>query len=152
MKHLILASIGALALMATGAYAAQYAYPAKGQDQATQAKDQAECTTWASQQTGYDPAKAPKPGAASTPSLNSAQTTALLGAVSSGLGSHAGGNLGAATTLLGSGGGNSLGGATTPLNSFGAQSSPATPAQPTPQAEFDRARSACLTGRGYTVQ
>jgi hypothetical protein len=158
MTRLFPASLGALALLAPAiAGAAQYAYPAKGQDAATQARDQAECSTWATGQTGFDPAKAPK---TPTPTINSAETTALMSTLASGLGGatgKSGSGLGAAASLLG--GGNSslggLGGAASMLAGMqgqGVQSNTAAAAAPGPQVEFDHARAACLTARGYSVQ
>jgi hypothetical protein len=156
MTRLFLASIATLAILApTAAGATQYAYPAKGQDAATQAKDQAECSTWATQQTGFDPAKAPAGGTSGLP-INSAQTTALVGALASGFGGKSNAALGAASSLLG-GGNNTvsqLGGAAVGFLGGGQDQTPkATPAAaPASSTEYDHARAACLTGRGYSVQ
>jgi len=61
---LILALTAALAF---GAAAQQYVYPAKGQSPQQQKSDEAACYTWAVQQTGFDPAKAPPQQAAAKP-------------------------------------------------------------------------------------
>ena len=54
------AIILAVAMVVPAAFAKQYVYPAKGQSAQQQQKDEAECYTWAVQQTGFDPAK-PQP-------------------------------------------------------------------------------------------
>src|SRR5262245_57734258 len=51
------------ALLALGAHAQQYVYPAKGQTPDQQKADVAACKTWAIQQSGYDPSKPPPPPA-----------------------------------------------------------------------------------------
>jgi hypothetical protein len=52
------------ALAGTPAIAQKFVYPAKGQSPEQQKKDEYECYTWAAQQSGYDPTKAPPPQAA----------------------------------------------------------------------------------------
>ena len=52
------------AALAAPASAQQYVYPAKGQTPEKQKSDEAACHSWAVQQTGFDPAKAPPPVAA----------------------------------------------------------------------------------------
>src|SRR5881398_1012756 len=52
-----------LVVAALPAAAQQFAYPAKGQSADQQKKDDAACQTWATQQSGFDPAK-PPPAAA----------------------------------------------------------------------------------------
>jgi hypothetical protein len=77
MNRLCLASIAAAAAVASPlAHAAQYVYPAKGQDAATQTKDKTECSAWAMQQTGYDPANPPAPAAAPAPAVAAATPAA----------------------------------------------------------------------------
>jgi hypothetical protein len=156
-------------LTASAAYAAQYVYPAQGQDSAKQASDEAACTTWATQQTGFDPAKAPAQSAASP--LTGAPATAAISALSGGnptLGAVTGalasptapgapsGGLGgtAATTAISAvtGGNPTLGAAAGALaGSLGQTSGTAQAATPG-RADFDKARAACLAGKGYTVQ
>jgi hypothetical protein len=199
MKTSCLALVGAAAVLAAPfAEAAQYVYPAHGQDAATQSKDETECATWATQQTGFAPGGAPATASQSsnplgaltgTPTDTSAITSAL-GAVQGGgmggmggLGGMAGtagapiggGGAGGAASALGAIGGGDMGGmgglggaagmagaagaltgggggAVTQVAGLAEQAL----AKPAPhqvgQADFDRARAACLTGRGYTVQ
>src|SRR3546814_8001197 len=51
-----------LLLLASGATAQQIiVYPSQGQSPEQQSKDQAECQTWATGQTGFNPANPPPP-------------------------------------------------------------------------------------------
>jgi hypothetical protein len=171
MKTSSLALIGIVGcLIASAGNAGQFAYPAKGQDAATQAKDEADCSTWATQQTGLTPGKVTAP--TGTPVETSAVISALGGLPSSSLGGSA--LPGGAAALLGSGAGGSgassisglagggLNGAMGPLGSAGQLGGVAQAAgmanrvtAPLPtsgQADYAKARAACLTGRGYSVQ
>jgi hypothetical protein len=51
----------------SAALASTYIYPKKGQSKAQQNKDRGECTVWATDQTGFDPANPPAPPAAPPP-------------------------------------------------------------------------------------
>jgi hypothetical protein len=151
-------------MIASHAAAAQYVYPTQGQDQARQAKDEADCSAWAIQQTGFDPSKAPAAaslGGASN-ALTSTATTAALGAIpgagnlapaagmlsaASGQGSSASALGGVAASAIPGVGGQAAG-VIGMLNQAGAQQQPAKPGQ----AEYDQARGACLSGRGYSVR
>ena len=67
--HSTLAIVGIAFALVSGAFAQQIVYPAKGQSPSKQKSDEAECYTWAVQQTGFDPAKpAAPPPQASGPS------------------------------------------------------------------------------------
>jgi hypothetical protein len=168
----MIATVGFLA--AQTADAAQYVYPSQGQDKAKQASDEAQCSTWATQQTGFDPAKAPAPsgGNAVTGSPTDASAlTGALGAMPGGMGGAAGmlggagGQAGALTGALGSVPGG-MGGAAGMLGGAGGQTGAASQAlgmvnqavgkhpqgQKPGQADYDKARAACLMGRGYSVQ
>jgi hypothetical protein len=169
MKTVWLAAIGvAGSLIAPIAGAAQYVYPAKGQDQATQAKDEAECSTWATQQTGFAPGQAsatigaPTGGVADTSAVTSAlgglpggAGGALPGGAAGALGSAAGGS--GVTSALGAIPGGATGGAgqlatASQLVGMVNQATGKAPPQASGQPEFDKARAVCLNGRGYSVQ
>jgi hypothetical protein len=154
MRFASLVLVGALgALIAPTANAAQYVYPAKGQDAATQAKDEADCSAWATQQTGFDPAKAAAAPSASSPvsalvgggapGLGGSPATAALGAVGGG-----GGGIGAAAGLLPGG----LGQAAPAISALSHMNTHPQAAQAPGQAGYDQARAACLDGRGYSVK
>jgi hypothetical protein len=160
-----------LTALALVVMAAQYAlaqqqnlivYPARGQSQQQMQQDRAECQTWATQQSGFDPMAMPT---ATAPLPPDAQRSTAGGAVR-------GGAVGAATGLaIGSLSGNAGQGAATGAIAGGvfggmranSQQQDAQRAQQQwadQQASqhmqqrnaFNRAFSACLTGRGYTVQ
>jgi hypothetical protein len=153
---------------AASAQAAQYVYPAQGQDAARQAADEADCSRWATQQTGFDPAKVTAPPATaglggsaasalgSGVNASSAPASGLGGsATSAALGALMHGGLGG----LGGLGGAGAGEAVSLLESMGQhQQQQAQAPQPQPQAQrpgqadFEQARAACLTGRGYSVR
>lgn len=102
----------ASALCAALPVAAQYAYPAKGQSQQQQQKDEGECGAWATGQTGNDTGDAAK-----------------IGAVA-GASAQRGANRRAARD----------------------QQAAAGQQQQAGQAAHQKARAACLEGRGYTVK
>jgi hypothetical protein len=136
-------------------------YPARGQSQQQMQQDRLECQAWATQQSGFDPLAMPT---ATAPPPPGAQGSAAGGAVR-------GGAVGAATGLaIGSLSGDAGRGAATGAIAGGvfggarahSQQQDAQRSQQqwaNQQASqhmqqrnaFDRAFSACLTGRGYTV-
>ena len=130
---------------------AQYVYPAKGQSPDRQKKDEAECYTWAVQQSGVDPAK---PQAAAAPPAQAPVT----GSGARARGAATGAAVGAIT-------GNDAGDAAKVGAVVGAsaqrqanrrasaqQQQQAAAQSSTGQASFQKARAACLEGRGYTVK
>jgi len=152
MKHAVLKFVSVLCVLAPAVAEAQphqYAYPAKGQSAARQSKDQSECSTWATKQTGYNPA-APPPVAVAQPAPVTGSGArvrgAARGAVVGGIVTGDAGR-GAATGAV-------LGGvrqratnrrAADAQNQASAQHAQAT------SASWSQARAACLTGRGYTL-
>jgi hypothetical protein len=129
-----------------------FIYPQRGQSAAQQRQDEFECSQWASQQTGFNPnMPPPRPQASAPPPpgiLGSAAGGAALGAVGGAIGGNAG--RGAA---VGAGVGAMFGGirryryaqaqewnADQQMSSYMAQ-----------RSNYLRAMSACLNGRGYTV-
>jgi hypothetical protein len=171
MKTARLALIGASFLLgAPFADAAQYVYPIRGQDMAKQASDEADCSTLARQQSGFDPSTSPSapfqafaPTGAATDT--STRSSMVLGAIGSGgqggpagaLGGGGPGEAGAAVTTMTGATGPSLGvvdeltGAPPPeIDALQprVRNSP----QALGRADYDQARAACLSGRGYSVQ
>jgi hypothetical protein len=144
-----LALVGALVL-ATVAEAASYAYPAKGQSPATQAKDESECSKWAVAKTGYDPANPPPiPKAQPAPVTGSGARVAGA-AVGGTIGAVSGGDAGDAALAGAVAGGvvrrSRNRRAAAAQNQANAQQAQAA------NAGYEQARGACLTGRGYTVK
>ncbi len=133
-----------------------YIYPGKGQDQAQQDKDRYECHSWAVQQTGFDPSKQQSTDSQSSrqnqPSqpriLKGAARGAALGAVGGAITGNAGKGAAAGAAMGGMVGGfrrrdERMRQADARADTEAA-SNPGRPA-------YMRAMSACLQGRGYTV-
>ncbi|MGH8068195.1 MAG: glycine zipper family protein [Candidatus Entotheonellia bacterium] len=128
-----------------------YIYPNKGQSPEQQSRDRYDCHMWAVQQTGVDPTKAP----ASTPPppppkggvFRGAARGAAVGAVGGAIAGDAG--TGAA---VGAATGGLIGG----MKQRGQAQQQAQANQAAQQqgamAAYNRALSACLSGRGYTVK
>ena len=110
-------------------------YPQKGQTADTQARDTADCQAWAKQQTGFDPL---------TDSAKGAGVGALVGAVG---GAAAGAAIGAATGHAGTGA--AIGAAAGGIGGAGVGG---TYNYTKSKDGYDRAFSACMSGRGYTVR
>ena len=139
-----------IALMATPATASQYAYPAKGQSPATQRKDEAACSTWATRQSGFDPAHPPIAATAAPAPVTGSGARVKGAAVGATVGAVSGGDVGDSALA-----GAVVGGvARRSANRRAARAQNAANEQQrlASQAGFDQARAACLTGKGYTVR
>jgi len=128
-------------------------YPAKGQTAEQQQKDEFECHQWAVEQTGYDPTKAPQAAQQQPAQRGGALRGAAGGAlVGAGIGAIAGdAGKGAA---IGAGAG-AVGGGVKQRQKNQQQEAATQQAQSEQQAQIERynkARSVCLEGRGYTVK
>jgi hypothetical protein len=133
-----------------------YVFPAKGQDQAQQDKDESDCYKWAVQQSGYDPIN---------PTTVEAQQvqkgpdgTAIVGAAG---GAAAGAAIGAICGDAGKGA--AVGAVTGALRGRrarvvgqhmeqGAANQEAAQQNQAMEDNFKKAYSACLEGKGYTVK
>lgn len=138
-------------------------FPAKGQSAQQQAADEGECYTWAQQQTGIDPtapgANVDSAAAASKAKTDSAAKGAAVkgaakGAAAGALIGVAAGDAGTGAAVGAAAGG--LGGrqAKKQAAAQGAQAgaNAATTQNQTALNTFKKGMSACLTGKGYTVQ
>ena len=124
------------------AWAQLQVYPARGQSPQQQQQDRFECHQWAVQQSGFDPTMgAPAAAAPTTGAVGGAARGAAVGAVGGAIGGNAG--RGAA---IGAGAGALFG--TMRRNSQIREAQQGSNAQ---IDAYNRALSACLTGRGYTV-
>jgi len=141
--------------VAASSIAEPIVYPAKGQSQQQQTKDQGECSQWAIQQTGVDPAQLAAESSSGEVyekhhnALGGAARGALLGVVGGAIAGDAG--KGAA---IGAGIG-AVGGAMRGRQDLEMQHQVYANAHAEQQAQlqqYDRAYSACLSGRGYTVK
>jgi YMGG-like Gly-zipper len=146
-------SVAMLLAITTGLTTAQQmiVYPAKGQTPAQQDKDKYECSSWATQQTGFNPTMPPPLPQQSAPPpgvFGTAARGAAVGAVGGAIGGNAG--KGAA---IGAGVGAVFGGMR--QNRYAREqqyaSDQATVAYSNQLAAYNRAMAACLTGRGYSV-
>ena len=141
--HSTLAIVGIAFALVSGAFAQQIVYPAKGQSPSKQKSDEAECYTWAVQQTGFDPAKpAAPPPQASGPSgarVRGAAAGATVAAVTDNDRSDA-----AAA--------GAVAGASVQRSQKRQQARAQDQQTGQQQATFQKARGACLEGRGYTVK
>ena len=142
------------AMFAAGASAQQFVYPAKGQSPEQQKKDEGECHVWAAQQSKYDPTKPPQKTAAAKPPTTATGTTpgagvrgAARGAV---VGEIVGGDAGAGAAA----GAVAARSQSRRQNAAQAQQQQqaATQQDQAGMAAYQKARSACLEGRGYTVK
>ena len=130
-----------------------FIYPSQGQSPEQQQKDQYECHNWAVQQTGFNPMMAQAaPAPAQAPQggvVRGGARGAAVGAVGGAIAGDAGKGaaIGAATGALF--GGMRRADQQRQQEAAQAQYQAAASQQ---QAAYTRALSACLSGRGYTVQ
>jgi uncharacterized membrane protein YebE (DUF533 family) len=150
----------AAALLATGPAQAQqvadlFVSPSKGQDQDQQDLDTVQCQRWAKEQTGFDPSQ-PPPAPPPSEQSSSVAGGALLGALGgAALGAIIDGKDGAGKGALAGG---LLGGMrSSSKNRQSAQQQQQWEQQQMAQynnnrSKWNRAFSACMEGRGYTVR
>ena len=144
------------AMFAVGASAEQFVYPAKGQSPEKQKKDEYECHSWAVQQSKYDPTKPPPSTAATKPPTTATGTTPTPGAGLRGaakgavVGEVVGGDAGAGAAA----GAVAARSQSRRQNAAQAQQQQqaATQQQQEGMTAYQKARAACLEGRGYTVK
>jgi predicted lipid-binding transport protein (Tim44 family) len=141
-------------------------YPAEGQSQDLMEKDKFECYSWAKEQSGFDPMQAPT--ATAPPPAPQAKNSTAGGAVrggvggallGAGVGAIAGGSKGAKKgAAIGGLSGGVLGGARSHNQQQQDQQARAqwekeqTQQYAAKRNGYNRAYSACLEGRGYTVK
>jgi hypothetical protein len=135
-----------------------FIYPGKGQNQAQQDKDRYECHSWAVQQTGFDPsrpqsansqpASQSRSSSSSAPVLQGAGRGAALGAVGGAITGNAGKGAAAGAAMGGMVGGFRR--RDERIREADRKADTAAAGSPGRDA-YMRAMSACLQGRGYTV-
>ena len=153
--------LATLLLTAAGTAAAQdvYAYPSKGQSRQQQEQDQFQCYNWAKQQTGFDPMQVPR--ASSPPPQQQSTGPGVLGGAAGGaaLGAIGGAIAGDAGkgAAIGAATGGVFGGVRSRQRSR--QNQQARQQWEQQQAaqyqqargNYNRAYSACMQSRGYTI-
>ena len=137
-----------------------YIYPLKNQTNEQQDRDRYECHSWAVQQNGYDPSRAypnnpnyldPQPYRPSQPHvLKAAGRGAALGAVGGAITGNAGKGAAAGAAMGGMAGGFRW--MDERRNQTTQHQSNVAAAAASQQANYTRAMSACLEGRGYSVK
>jgi hypothetical protein len=154
MQGMMQAVLGVAMLSWTLVAAAQnpIAYPAKGQSEKQQSKDEGECYAWAKQSTGIDPATL-----AANPPQQSQSTVGggerARGAARGALGGAAIGAI-AGDTGKGAGAGAVVGtmaGGRQARQNRDTRNQQAQGAQQDALNTYNRAYGACMSGRGYTV-
>ena len=147
------AAFVAASMLAANVHSQQVVYPAKGQSAQQQKKDEGECHTWAVQQSKYDPANPPPQAAAATPPTTATGTTAGAGARGAARGAVVGG-------VMGDAGAGAAAGAVAARGQSRRQNAAqsqqqqqaASQQQNAGMTAYQKARAACLEGRGYTVK
>ncbi|OYD76093.1 UNVERIFIED_ORG: YmgG-like glycine-zipper protein [Burkholderia sp. CF145] len=145
--------IVALACCQTIAEAQPVAYPAKGQSAQQQQKDQTACASWAKSNTGVDPAAvAATPPPPTGPAVGGGERVggaargaaggAVVGAIAGDAGKGA---------AVGAAAGTMVGGSRARQNKRNAQASAQAQSQ-SAMGTYNQAYSACMSGRGYTMQ
>jgi hypothetical protein len=145
--------LAAALLVVTTAQATPVAYPAKGQSAQQQRSDEQACYSWARNNTGIDPAQvAATPPPPSGPAVGGGERVqgaargaaggALIGAIAGDAGKGA---------AIGAVGGTVVGGSRARQNQRAAQANSQAQQQGAIDT-FNRAFSACMEGRGYTVR
>ena len=142
------------AMFTAGVAAQSFVYPAKGQSPEKQKKDEGECHTWAAGQSKYDPTNPPKQAAPPPPPTTGTGSTpgaglkgAARGAV---VGEVVGGDAGAGAAA----GAVAARSQSRRQNAAAAQQQQQAAVQQDQagMAAYQKARAACLEGRGYTVK
>jgi hypothetical protein len=147
------ATLVAATMLATNVQSQQVVYPAKGQSAQQQKKDEGECHTWAVQQSKYDPTNPPPQAAAATPPTTATGTTAGAGARGAARGAVVGGVMGDAGAGAAAGAVAARGQSRRQNEAQSQQQQQAASQQQNAgMTAYQKARAACLEGRGYTVK
>lgn len=155
-----MAAVFNVTLVPVAAASEPYIYPAKGQGAEQQQKDRYECHVWASEQTGFDPSRSMEtlPKKPAEESGKKGVSGSLIGgaALGTAFGAIAGKDI-AESAAVGAGANVLRSQLKTRRNQNKVQQAYEADLAlnkayvTTKRADYDRARGACLTGRGYTV-
>ena len=143
-----------VAMSATGVSAQPFVYPAKGQSPQLQKKDEGQCHTWAVQQSKYDPSNPPKAAAAPKAPTTATGTTPGAGLRGAARGAVVGEIVGGDAGTGAAAGAVAARAQSRRQNAAQAQQQQqaATQQQQAGMDGYQKARAACLEGRGYTVK
>lgn len=127
-----------------------YVFPANGQDQETQDKDEYDCYKWAVEQSGIDPINPPEvqadPNAGSGAVVGTAARGAAAGAAVGAISGSAGKGAAIGATL------GAFGGVRRRAAAEAGAEQQATQQEAAMIDSFKKAFTACLEGKGYTVK
>ncbi len=134
--------------------AQQFVYPAKGQSPDQQKSDESACHSWAVQQSGFDPANPPAQAAAAKPPATATGTAPGAGVRGAARGAVVGEVVGGDKHDAAAAGAVAARGQSRRQNAATAQQGQQQQqaASQQQQGAFDKARAACLEGRGYSVK
>lgn len=154
MKQALTCVFAVMLLLVSLAHAQQYVYPAKGHTPEQQKSDEAACYTWAVQQTGFDPANPQAQLQAAKPPTTATGTKPGAGVRGAAKGAVVGEVVGDDAQTGAAAG--AVAGRSQSRRQTAAASQQATQQQQAAvqekQAAFNKARAACLEGKGYTVK
>ena len=152
MKISALAAAAIIVTFSLPAASQTFFYPTQGQTPQQQNADQGECHVWAVQQSGFDPSRAYAPQS-SAPQQGGALSGAGRGAALGAIGGAIGGSAGRGAAI-GAGVGGLFGGMRQQDRNRQAQAQQQQQqaAYSQQQANYSRALSACMSGRGYSVR
>lgn len=155
-RRIIIGTLIAFSFTIVSSAAETIVYPAQGQSQEQQAKDEGECRQWATEKTGVDPLQVANAATSQAGSpqqdrkvLKGAAGGALAGVAIGAIAGDAGKGAAIGATAGG------IGGGIRQRRQQSAQQSSAQQAQAQQQAllaEYEKANRACLSGRGYSIQ
>ena len=152
MKRAVQVSTMLVAAMCAAAAVGQsVVYPAKGQSPAQQKKDEGECHGWAVTNSKYDPANPPKQAAPPPPPQGATPGSGVRGAARGAVvGEVVGDNASAGAAA----GAMAARAQSRRQNAAAAQQQQQAVAQQDQagMAQYQKARAACLEGKGYTVK
>jgi hypothetical protein len=153
-KTLKVSSLVVAALFASGVSAQQVVYPAKGQKPEQQKKDEGECHVWAVDNSKYDPANPPKQAAAPPPPTTASGSTPGAGVRGAARGAVVGEVVGGDASSGAAAGAVAARSQSRRQNAAaGQQQQQAAASQDQAgMANYQKARAACLEGRGYSVK
>src|ERR1700675_1535722 len=134
--------------------AQKFVYPAKGQSPQKQKSDEAACYSWAVQQSGFDPAKPQPQQQAAAPPTTATGTTPGAGVRGAARGAIVGEIVGGDAGTGAAAGAVAARSQSRRQNAAQAQQQQqaATQQQQAGMGAYQKARAACLEGRGYTVK
>jgi hypothetical protein len=141
-------------MLAASVSAQQFVYPAKGQSPDQQKKDEGACHTWAVDQSKYDPANPPQQAAAAPPPTTATGSTPGAGVRGAARGAVAGEIINGDASSGAAVGAVAARGASRRQNAAAGQQQQQAAAQQSSAglSAYQKARGACLEGRGYTVK